>query len=99
MAQGFAFGRPAPLPSPVELLIGEVTDAPAEEVVATVGRQTDDRAAIPAAQGEQDEDDDPADHRQPDADVLPLRGPRRAEPAEELVETATGDPAEEPTED
>jgi len=32
MAQGYAFGRPAPLPSPTEVLIGELTDAPAEEV-------------------------------------------------------------------
>jgi diguanylate cyclase (GGDEF)-like protein/PAS domain S-box-containing protein len=32
MAQGFAFGRPAPLPSPTDVLIGEVTDAPAEDV-------------------------------------------------------------------
>jgi diguanylate cyclase (GGDEF)-like protein/PAS domain S-box-containing protein len=32
MAQGYAFGRPAPLPSPAELLIAELTDAPAEEV-------------------------------------------------------------------
>lgn len=31
MAQGYAFGRPAPLPSPAAVLIGEVTDAPAEE--------------------------------------------------------------------
>jgi hypothetical protein len=31
MAQGYAFGRPAPLPSPAEVLMGEVTDAPAEE--------------------------------------------------------------------
>ena len=28
MAQGFAFGRPAPLPSPAEVLIDELTDAP-----------------------------------------------------------------------
>ena len=28
MAQGYAFGRPAPLPSPAEVLIGEMTDAP-----------------------------------------------------------------------
>src|SRR5690348_10216610 len=28
MAQGFAFGRPAPLPSPAEMLIQEITDAP-----------------------------------------------------------------------
>ena len=32
MAQGFAFGRPAPLPSPADVLIGEVTDTPAEDV-------------------------------------------------------------------
>jgi diguanylate cyclase (GGDEF)-like protein/PAS domain S-box-containing protein len=32
MAQGYAFGRPAPLPSAAEVLIGEVTEAPAEEV-------------------------------------------------------------------
>jgi diguanylate cyclase (GGDEF)-like protein/PAS domain S-box-containing protein len=32
MAQGYAFGRPAPLPSAAEVLIGEVTDTPAEQV-------------------------------------------------------------------
>lgn len=32
MAQGYAFGRPAPLPSPADVLIGEVTQAPAEDV-------------------------------------------------------------------
>ena len=31
MAQGYAFGRPAPLPNPAEVFIGEMTDAPAEE--------------------------------------------------------------------
>jgi hypothetical protein len=30
MAQGYAFGRPAPLPSTADLLIGELTDVPAE---------------------------------------------------------------------
>ncbi|MGY1808015.1 putative bifunctional diguanylate cyclase/phosphodiesterase [Blastococcus sp. SYSU D00669] len=34
MAQGFAFGRPAPLPTPAEVLIGEVTDAPPATPVA-----------------------------------------------------------------
>ena len=34
MAQGYAFGRPAPLPSPAEVLIGELTDAPAEDVAS-----------------------------------------------------------------
>jgi diguanylate cyclase (GGDEF)-like protein/PAS domain S-box-containing protein len=32
MAQGYAFGRPAPLPSTAELLIGELTEAPGEEM-------------------------------------------------------------------
>ncbi len=32
MAQGYAFGRPAPLPSPTDVLIGEVSDTPAEDV-------------------------------------------------------------------
>jgi diguanylate cyclase (GGDEF)-like protein/PAS domain S-box-containing protein len=31
MAQGYAFGRPAPLPSPAAVFVGEMTDAPAEE--------------------------------------------------------------------
>jgi EAL domain-containing protein (putative c-di-GMP-specific phosphodiesterase class I) len=32
MAQGYAFGRPAPLPSRAEVLMGELLDAPAEIV-------------------------------------------------------------------
>lgn len=32
MAQGFAFGRPAPLPGPAAVLIGEVSETPAEDV-------------------------------------------------------------------
>jgi hypothetical protein len=32
MAQGYAFGRPAPLPSPAEVLIDELTDTPSEDV-------------------------------------------------------------------
>jgi diguanylate cyclase (GGDEF)-like protein/PAS domain S-box-containing protein len=32
MAQGYAFGRPAPLPSKAEVLMGELLDAPAEIV-------------------------------------------------------------------
>jgi len=36
MAQGFAFGRPAPLPSPADVLIGEVTDTPAEDVAGAL---------------------------------------------------------------
>ncbi|MBN1097886.1 EAL domain-containing protein [Blastococcus sp. TML/C7B] len=36
MAQGYAFGRPAPLPSPAAVLIGEVTDTPAEDVAGAL---------------------------------------------------------------
>jgi diguanylate cyclase (GGDEF)-like protein/PAS domain S-box-containing protein len=36
MAQGYAFGRPAPLPNPAEVLIGEVTDAPAEQTAGAL---------------------------------------------------------------
>jgi EAL domain-containing protein (putative c-di-GMP-specific phosphodiesterase class I) len=32
MAQGYAFGRPAPLPSPADVLMGEVSELTAEEV-------------------------------------------------------------------
>jgi hypothetical protein len=32
MAQGYAFGRPAPLPSTAQLLIEELTDAPVQEM-------------------------------------------------------------------
>ena len=45
MAQGYAFGRPAPLPSPAEVLIGELIDAPAEIVA---GELMDD--PIPASE-------------------------------------------------
>ncbi|MCW2635652.1 MAG: domain S-box/diguanylate cyclase [Blastococcus sp.] len=44
MAQGYAFGRPAPLPSPAEVLIGELTDAPAEE---TAGELLPEPALLP----------------------------------------------------
>jgi diguanylate cyclase (GGDEF)-like protein/PAS domain S-box-containing protein len=45
MAQGYAFGRPAPLPSPAEVFIGEMTDAPAEDVA---GELLEDPIAPPA---------------------------------------------------
>jgi diguanylate cyclase (GGDEF)-like protein len=40
MAQGYAFGRPAPLPSAAEVLIGEVTDTPAEQVAGPIAEGT-----------------------------------------------------------
>src|SRR4051812_8890353 len=45
MAQGYAFGRPAPLPSPAEVFIGEMTDAPAEDVA---GELLPEARALPA---------------------------------------------------
>jgi hypothetical protein len=36
MAQGYAFGRPAPLPSAADVLIGELTDTPAEQVAGPI---------------------------------------------------------------
>jgi EAL domain-containing protein (putative c-di-GMP-specific phosphodiesterase class I) len=36
MAQGYAFGRPAPLPSAADVLIGEISDMPAEQVAGPI---------------------------------------------------------------
>ena len=45
MAQGYAFGRPAPLPSPAEVFIAEMTDAPAEDVA---GELLPDEREVPS---------------------------------------------------
>lgn len=45
MAQGYAFGRPAPLPSPAEVFIAEMTDAPADDVA---GELLPDEREIPS---------------------------------------------------
>ena len=47
MAQGYAFGRPAPLPDPAQVLIGELTDAPAEETAGALDAQL----PMPVAEG------------------------------------------------
>src|SRR4051794_5143772 len=47
MAQGYAFGRPAPLPSPADVLIGELTDVPAEEVAGDLLPEPAARPAVP----------------------------------------------------
>src|SRR3954451_21731967 len=121
MAQGFAFGRPAPLPSPAEVLIDEVTDAPAAQTIedtpeALTGEYAALRPPVPARHETDDltrvfgltEDEDGETCAgdgvgDEDADVLPFPVPRRAEPAEEFVETPTGDLfdalVDEPTED
>jgi diguanylate cyclase (GGDEF)-like protein/PAS domain S-box-containing protein len=47
MAQGYAFGRPAPLPSPAEVFIGEMTDAPAEDVAGELLQEPIAPPALP----------------------------------------------------
>src|SRR4051794_26686063 len=47
MAQGYAFGRPAPLPSPTEVLIGELTDTPAEDVAGELLPEPIEPPAVP----------------------------------------------------
>ena len=50
MAQGYAFGRPAPLPSPSEVLLGELIDAPVEIVAGELHARAaaaDDHACAP----------------------------------------------------
>src|SRR4051812_39128671 len=47
MAQGYAFGRPAPLPSPAEVFIGEMTDAPAEDVAGELLQEPIAPPAVP----------------------------------------------------
>jgi diguanylate cyclase (GGDEF)-like protein len=39
MAQGYAFGRPAPLPSRTEVMLGELLDAPVEIVAGELDRE------------------------------------------------------------
>jgi diguanylate cyclase (GGDEF)-like protein len=46
MAQGYAFGRPAPLPSTAQLLIEELTEAPVQELT----EQTPESLTAPAAE-------------------------------------------------
>jgi diguanylate cyclase (GGDEF)-like protein/PAS domain S-box-containing protein len=52
MAQGYAFGRPAPLPSPTEVLIGELTDAPAEQVAGELLQEPIAPPAVPEPRAE-----------------------------------------------
>jgi hypothetical protein len=97
MAQGFAFGRPAPLPTPAEMLIDEVTDAPAEDGVRDTAEELagEHPALRPARPVEHETEDltDVLDHEDGTgaADVLPFPVARRTEPAGDLVETPTGD--------
>jgi diguanylate cyclase (GGDEF)-like protein/PAS domain S-box-containing protein len=69
MAQGYAFGRPAPLPSRAEVLMGELLDAPAEIVA---GELMDD--PLPPQQLEVQRSVDPALLAHPDDDTGRLTG-------------------------
>jgi hypothetical protein len=88
MAQGFAFGRPAPLPSPAEVLIDEVTDAPATETVEdTPGELTGEYPELRPAPPVRHETDDLSgllpyaeDAEDEDDDVASYPAPRRTEP-------------------
>jgi diguanylate cyclase (GGDEF)-like protein/PAS domain S-box-containing protein len=69
MAQGYAFGRPAPLPSQAEVLMGELLDAPAEIVA---GELMDD--PLPPRQLEVQRSVDPALLASGDYETGPLTG-------------------------
>jgi diguanylate cyclase (GGDEF)-like protein/PAS domain S-box-containing protein len=47
MAQGYAFGRPAPLPSPTEVMLGELIDAPVEIVAGDLLPESIEPPAVP----------------------------------------------------
>ena len=69
MAQGYAFGRPAPLPSQAEVLMGELLDAPAEIVA---GELMDD--PLPPQQLEAQRIVDPALLAHDDYETGPMSG-------------------------
>jgi EAL domain-containing protein (putative c-di-GMP-specific phosphodiesterase class I) len=86
MAQGFAFGRPAPLPGRTEALVAEITDAPPVEPMT---EETPARLTAESAVPELD---------RPAAGTGPLRlpvlpSPRDAEPQlfDQFVDAATGE--------
>ncbi|TFV85923.1 EAL domain-containing protein [Blastococcus sp. CT_GayMR20] len=72
MAQGYAFGRPAPLPSPTEVMLGEMIDAPVEIVAGELLPDEMEPPAVPSPRSANDEtapqrplliqDDEPRDH-------------------------------------
>src|SRR4051794_22783347 len=102
-ARGFASGRRAPLPSPAEVLIDEVTAAPAAETVEETPEELAGSfpallAARPARHSTDDlsgvlphydDDDDDADDGAPARPLaFPAPAPRRPEPdVDHLVET------------
>src|SRR4051794_795980 len=97
MAQGFAFGRPAPLPPPAEVLIDEVTDAPAAETVEDTPQElTGEYPELRPAPPARHETDDLSGLLlyEDDEDEVVYPAPRRAESAEELVEDLVEDSPE-----
>jgi hypothetical protein len=64
MAQGYAFGRPAPLPSPTEILIGELNEALADDGAGDLSAEPAEPLTLPvqrtaAAPGFTDDADHP----------------------------------------
>jgi EAL domain-containing protein (putative c-di-GMP-specific phosphodiesterase class I) len=55
MAQGYAFGRPAPLPSPAEVMLGELIDAPVEIVAGELLPETVEPPVVPLHRSATDE--------------------------------------------
>jgi hypothetical protein len=55
MAQGYAFGRPAPLPSPAEVMLGELIDAPVEIVAGELLPETVEPPVVPLQRSATDE--------------------------------------------
>jgi diguanylate cyclase (GGDEF)-like protein/PAS domain S-box-containing protein len=52
MAQGYAFGRPAPLPGPAAVFVGEMTDAPVEETAGELLPEALELPPIPQQRSE-----------------------------------------------
>src|SRR3954470_9148915 len=90
MAQGFAFGRPAPLPTPAEVLIDEVTDAPAAETVEDTPEELTaeypELRPVPPARHETDDLSGlvPYAYDEDEDDDARAPAPRRSDPAEDL---------------
>jgi EAL domain len=47
MAQGYAFGRPAPLPNPADVLLAQLDDASAEDVASELTAEPLELPALP----------------------------------------------------
>jgi hypothetical protein len=103
MAQGYAFGRPAPLPSTADLIIGELTDGPVEAMDQRMTEKTpealapeaEDRPRFTGGYTTADltgELGDLAESTEDDGSaVLPFPVQRTGTVAEDLIEASTGE--------